>query len=66
MTYKFWRNWEYTTCCYVEADNLEEAKELASEADWETDNGGEHYCCGTFCEEEDGDGDVIELDFDEI
>jgi hypothetical protein len=27
----------------VEADNLEEAKKLAEDAEWDIDDGGEHY-----------------------
>lgn len=43
MFYKFRKDWVYSTYCVVEADSLEKAKELAEDAEWDTDNGGEHY-----------------------
>lgn len=43
MFYKFRKNWIYSTYCIVEADNLEEAKKLAEDAEWDIDDGGEHY-----------------------
>lgn len=67
MFYKFRKDWVYSTCCVVEADSLEEAKELAEDAEWETDNGGEHYLSqkAIFASEEDvedfdSEGEYIE------
>ena len=44
MYYKFRNDFVYSTFCIVEASDLEEAKRIAmEEAEWETDDGGEHY-----------------------
>lgn len=69
MYYKFKQDWQYTTYCIVEADNLEEAKKLAESEEWYEDNGGEHYLSqkAIFASEEDvedfeSEGEYIKWD----
>ena len=65
MWYKFFRNWETRTACYVEADSLEEAKKLASEEEWEEDN-DERVCTFTGYKECEDIDDIEEQDENEL
>ena len=65
MYYKFRKDFAYSTSCIVEADSLEEAKRLQEDAEWETENGGDHYLEGKFIfasesDEDLDDGELIE------
>lgn len=64
--YKFWKNIEYQTWCYVEADSFEEAREEALAMDWDE---SEHIAENAWVSkalEDDGDGNVPDPDDDDI
>ena len=68
MFYKLCKVWSYATYCVVEADSVDEAISLSQEAEWDTDDGGEHYLEDKFIlesetEDEVDNGERIEWEF---
>lgn len=64
MYYKFTANISLARTCYVEADSLEEARELADQEEWEME--GEELIEGMFYQESEDEDSVDDSDTYEL